>query len=222
MVRVFWILLACLLVSLPAQAATPLPEMSITLSTPQLNIKVRYPTTQNAVVDKDIAEWARQLVESFQAEAANADEQARTPYELDANYSLTRPSTRAFSVVWEVATYTGGAHGDFYFVTNSYALPAGTVIELYDLFDDFEKALNLLSKTSYRQLAASLGDGMVEEMLLTGTKPEAENFANFALTPEGLRIYFPPYQVAPWAMGPQQVNIPLAELETVGVNKTYW
>ena len=45
-----------------------------------------------------------------------------------------------------------------------------------------------------------------------GYTPEAENFSSFALTPEGIRIFFQPYQVAPWAAGSQVVDIPLDAL----------
>ena len=39
-----------------------------------------------------------------------------------------------------------------------------------------------------------------------------ENFASLTLVPEGVRMNFQPYQVAPWAAGAQKVTIPLEEL----------
>ena len=41
----------------------------------------------------------------------------------------------------------------------------------------------------------------------------AINFANIALIPGGVRVYFQPYQVAPWSAGTQIVDIPLEKLK---------
>ena len=59
-------------------------------------------------------------------------------------------------------------------------------------------------------------------MLRGGTSPDADNYASLALTPEGVRVHFPPYQVAPWSSGPQQVDVPLAELLDVGPRLELW
>ena len=61
-----------------------------------------------------------------------------------------------------------------------------------------------------------------DDMLRSGTAPEAENFSSFALTPEGIRIFFQPYQVAPWAAGPQVVDIPLDALADAGPRLSLW
>ncbi|MFR5645408.1 MAG: RsiV family protein [Bilophila wadsworthia] len=53
-------------------------------------------------------------------------------------------------------------------------------------------------------------------------RPEAENFSSFALTPEGIRIFFQPYQVAPWAAGSQVVDIPLDALADAGPRLSLW
>ena len=62
----------------------------------------------------------------------------------------------------------------------------------------------------------------IDDMLRSGTAPEAENFSSFALTPEGIRIFFQPYQVAPWAAGSQVVDIPLDALADAGPRLSLW
>ena len=59
-------------------------------------------------------------------------------------------------------------------------------------------------------------------MIQEGTTPDAENFSRFSLTPAGIRFYFPPYQVAPWAAGMQPVDIPLAELAPARPQLDLW
>jgi hypothetical protein len=52
-------------------------------------------------------------------------------------------------------------------------------------------------------------------MVAEGLTPELANFNDFELTSQGIKIYFPPYQVAPYASGPQEVKIPYAVLEKI-------
>ena len=60
------------------------------------------------------------------------------------------------------------------------------------------------------------------QMLKDGTEPLVENFSSLTLTPEGICINFQPYQVAPWAAGPQRVDMPLAELAAAGPEARIW
>jgi hypothetical protein len=48
-----------------------------------------------------------------------------------------------------------------------------------------------------------------------GAGPNGDNFARWALVEEGLILFFDPYQVAPYAAGPQVVTIPRAALAGV-------
>lgn len=45
-------------------------------------------------------------------------------------------------------------------------------------------------------------------MLLDGTKPTKENFSKFALTKDGLKVYFDYYQIAPYYYGNSELTIP--------------
>ena len=59
-------------------------------------------------------------------------------------------------------------------------------------------------------------------MIHDGTVPVAENFSALALVPGGVRVYFQPYQVAPWAAGAQRVFIPLEKLAPAGPLRLLW
>ncbi len=93
------------------------------------------------------------------------------------------------------------------------------VVAVENLFKD-SSYLDLLSKLSREDLYAQVryGDGdMIPDkaMIESGTEPIKENFSNMIPTADGLLIYFPVYQVAPYAAGVQQVAVPYKKLASV-------
>lgn len=225
MARFFWMLAVICLLMNPVTAmsgqAEAIQNMTITRNTPKLNIDVRYPVLGMERVDADIAEWAKQLANSFQADYEN-EHTGKAPYELNVAYTVLRPSPLAVSVVWEIGDYTGGAHGNLYIATSNYEIKTGKALELDELFQDSNTALNVMSAYSYRELSEKLGDMKVDSMLRSGTTPDPDHFANIALIPQGVRVYFSPYEVAPWAAGVQQVDIPLEELREAEPRLELW
>ena len=143
-------------------------------------------------------------------------------WDLTGLFELTRPSEGVVSVTFSVYSYTGGAHGNLEITCLNYDLRTGRRLDLADLFKDPEKALQLMSAWSQKELARSLGEDTDEDMIRDGVAPDLRNFANLTLTPQGLRIEFQPYQVAPWAAGPQRVDMPLAELAAAGPEARIW
>ena len=49
----------------------------------------------------------------------------------------------------------------------------------------------------------------------TGAQPLQENYGNWNITADGLLITFDEYQVAAYAAGPQEVNVPYAEVQSI-------
>ena len=215
--------LCCLLaLALPAHAAA-LTERDAVISrqNDKIQIRVHYPETGNAKVDADVAEWARQLVDTFQT-TYGEEPDLSVPYELESTYSTTHASPSVLSIIWKTASYTGGAHGNLEISTTTYDMKTGSLIDLYDVFGNLDIALDQMGRYSAKVLARSLGDMYNEDMLRSGTAPEAENFSAFALIPAGIRIFFQPYQVAPWAAGPQTVDIPLDALPGSDPRLSLW
>lgn len=215
--------LCCLLaLALPAHAAA-LTERDAVISrqNDKIQIRVHYPETGNAKVDADVAEWARQLVDTFQT-TYGEEPDLGVPYELESTYSTTHASPSVLSIIWKTASYTGGAHGNLEISTTTYDMKTGSLIDLYDVFGNLDIALDQTGRYSAKVLARSLGDMYNEDMLRSGTAPEAENFSAFALIPAGIRIFFQPYQVAPWAAGPQTVDIPLDALPGSDPRLSLW
>ena len=53
------------------------------------------------------------------------------------------------------------------------------------------------------------------DMMRSGASERADNYKAWAITKKGLWITFDPYQVAPYAAGPQHVLVPYSALKDV-------
>lgn len=194
-------------------------DSTIAQRTSAFSIDIHYPITGYSKIDKDIREFAEQLAQSFKA---TSEEPHTNPYELSTAYVLTSPSPQYLSLVWQIYVYTGGAHSNLEISTFTYSATTGNTIELYDVFEDLDLALEIASDYAERELKRTLEDMADLDMIREGTAPDVENFSRFALTPSGMRFYFPPYQVAPWAAGMQTVEVPLSELSPAKPQRILW
>ena len=189
----------------------------------RVKIHVRYPQFGIDNVDRDIRQWALGVAGEFRSEYGGEPlGDTHVPYLLDITYEVVAPPNGMLSVIWQEASYTAGAHGQLNLLSLNYAPGTGRPVALLDVFASPSMALQLMSAHAEKILSRRLGDMKVDEMLREGLLPEADNFATFAVTPDGLRVYFPPYQVAPWAAGPQAVDIPLSVLKPAGPVMHYW
>lgn len=227
----------------PDAHAGQTPPNAILRKTEQVDINASWPVVGIARVDEESEAFVKTQVDAFvkdteelaQALQALAAEEGNResafpnlfPYELAISNEVTYPSTRVVSILWNVWSFTGGAHGLLDIVANNYDRSTGFPVLLEDLFVDPQLAVLQFSKTARRQLsekddAAEDGAGLPDEMLLAGTEPVEDNFRTFIVTPNGIRIHFQPYQVAPWAAGPQNVEVSLDELKAAKPRLEFW
>lgn len=195
----------------------------------QPQVSLWYPELGQPRIDAEIRQWAAATADAYEREVqevgdAPGEERPETygMWDLTGLFEISRPSDMAVSVTFNVYSYTGGAHGNLEITCLNYSLPAGRRLNLEDLFEHTEKALQLMSAWSQKELQRSLGEYADAEMIRDGVAPELKNFANLSLTPQGVRIEFQPYQVAPWAAGPQHVDMPLTELQAAGPKAHIW
>ena len=191
-------------------------------------LSLNYPAFRVKAVDDDIRAWADGVARSYEEEVrAGIAPDGEKPgsygmWDLTGMYSLDRPSPKVVSIIFNVYSYTGGAHGNLVISCRNYDLASGKRLEFADLFKDPEKALELMSAFARENLTRSLGEESDEEMIREGTAPDLRNFGELALTPAGITIQFQPYQVGPWSAGPQQVEMPLAALASAGPEAAVW
>lgn len=216
-------------------------QKPISSASREASIHINYPSIGDKRVDADIRNWVGSIAEAFEthldmaqslressdelenlaafphdddlnSEQAYQDNIAAGTFELWGAYDVTRPSDAAVSVTFELWNYTGAPQGNLDILTLNYSLLTGQRLSLVDIFEKPDIALELMSSWSRQELAPRLGAAMRTKMLETGTEPLAENFSSLTLTPEGIRINFQPWQVAPWNAGIQKVDMPLEEL----------
>lgn len=216
----------------PAPGSPPTPG--------KVGIHLNYPSIGDRRVDTDIRQWATDIANAFEShfelsvqtplpdpdaglsEALNGDPlldnlAADAPgldesFELWGDYKISRPSPASVSITFELWNYANGGQGNLDIITLNYSLLTGQRLALVDIFEKPDQALELMSSWSRKKLASRLGATRRTRMIEEGTAPLAENFSSLTLTPEGLRINFQPFQVAPWEAGIQKVDMPLSEL----------
>jgi hypothetical protein len=135
------------------------------------------------------------------------------PWALDVDFESYAFSEAITSLNFNVYQYTGGAHGNTFFATFIFDLETERVLGFDDLF---LAGINPL-ETIYPIVQASLEEQLADyepdlAWIAEGTGMNPDNYQNFVVSEDALIFFFPPYQVGPYALGPQQVSISLADL----------
>ena len=135
---------------------------------------------------------------------------------LEGDYEVARLDDGLASVGVRVSRfYAGAAHPGAVLLTFNYDLASSRRLALVDLFAPGAPYLERLSELSRELLLAKPGFDQVQDFVLAGTEPKAENFGGWTLTDQDLVITFSEYQVGPYAMGMPHVSLPFASLRTL-------
>ena len=116
------------------------------------------------------------------------------------------------SVATTIYSYTGGAHPNAYQVYRSYDLQNGQPLTLKDILKTgYEKPLNEAAEIEFRMLKEIPPSEALKEK---GYFFENGSFAlndNFAIIYKSLIFYFNPYEIAPYANGPTELELKLTD-----------
>ena len=211
-------------------SAESLPFSAYTEQSPFITVKASWQRFGMDLPDKLSDDMVRREIDSFRALAGQTQKELQDtignngsrpnscPYEMYLEGKISN-SGKVSGILWKNYQYLGGAHGNLSLSSRSYSMADGRPVLLKDLFYLPQKALALISKLSEKEL---LLRGLPESMVKPGTMPEEKNFSVFLLEPEGLTIYFEPYQVAPWSEGTIMVTLPLKALSPAKPRMEYW
>lgn len=114
---------------------------------------------------------------------------------------------KILSIQYGISWYgAGAAHPNYHFATYSFLLDPLILIEfLEEIFNDSEKAFELIQESVRRQLYRSIGekyaDGEFTTDWIDGGTGKWEDFNCFNFKSEGLEFLFSPYQVDCYAHG---------------------
>lgn len=225
------LLVPVLLAALPAQAAVPVETVKIEKSTDMVEIDMAYPRTGVASIDRMFADWVNGMVATFESEAVEdfasfkQDNNGELPpwaYSLGLGFEVPRNDERMLVFDFDESIFQGGAHPNHDIITFNFMMPDGWQVYLPEIFDG-QRALDRISAFAVADLERRIGgpDGMSDpDWIRGGAGPQWSNFQDFLLLADKLVIRFPPYQVAAYAAGPQEVEIPLSELS--GLMRKDW
>lgn len=166
----------------------------------------RLVTTQ---INKRVADFRKAAPEAFDKDNPEAPSSG-----FGISYDITLATADFVSIFFDVYSYSSGAaHPNSFSWTLNYDLKNDRELKLRDLFQPDARYLSVISRLSINTLTRHLGEMADNQWLANGAAPKAENFQNWNITRKGLLFTFDPYQVAPYAAGPQEVLIPFASLK---------
>ena len=176
-----------------------------------LTLRVAYPLE---LLDNEyIISVIEPYLESLRADFANIFAEngfpSPSPWSLYVTYEIYEYSEDIVTVKFDISEYTGGAHPNLYFNTMTFDLANQQLLSFTDLFQEDINPLTTIAPLAQEQLGAVLGtDEMTMQWIMQGTgDTNFENYRNYAVTDAGLMLFFEPYQVGPYAAGPQSVTI---------------
>ncbi len=134
---------------------------------------------------------------------------------LNINYELFQFSDTVRSVLFTLSDYTGGAHPNANFQTFTFDFANDRLLMLADVFVGGQIPWVDISTFVQVDLSEKMGDMADLQWIADGTGENPDNYQNWVLTADSIIFFFPPYQVAAYAAGMQQVEIPFSALHTL-------
>ncbi|MDM5190549.1 DUF3298 and DUF4163 domain-containing protein [Bacillus sp. DX4.1] len=133
------------------------------------------------------------------------------PYVANVDYKVTLQRSPLLSLYVNYYQYTGGAHGIYTWRANTFDLKEKKILSLADLFQKDSAYKDVIRTEIIKQIKQN------ENIYFPDAAEKAMNAKTFHyfLEPENLVIYFPLYEIAPYASGIPQFRIPYTLLRDV-------
>jgi uncharacterized protein YecT (DUF1311 family) len=199
---------------LAAHAALPIAKKSFTDRARIYEASYQYPQTGNAVIDKEIAEWARGFIRDFETQTKHDHQRQERPYTAQLRYQVVRNDDEVFAVVFHYAYDQGGAHPNSAIITFNYLMPDGWRVFLPEIIapEGFARVSDLAIADLDKRLGLAPPN---DDLVRGGAGPYSFNFSEFSLLKNEIVLYFDPYAVASYADGPQEAHLALSDLKDV-------
>jgi peptidoglycan/xylan/chitin deacetylase (PgdA/CDA1 family) len=173
-------------------------------------INVNYPRTKNQAVNKELKDFALQMIDDFKEESAK---QPHINNELNVSFKTYRLNDNIVSFAFRrfVSLHNTANNSDI-FITQTYNLKNGQNYQLSDVFTG--KYLGILTNEAFNKLKGR-GDfsGKTRQVALKqGLEAKPKNFSNFVLSGNDIIFYFNQYQLGSRGVGAQQVRLKLDTL----------
>lgn len=195
----------------------------IKMSTERYHVNVAYPVyflsgrslhTLNMVIFSRITEY----VDDFTDMAKQLVLPDGRRSELKGEHSTYTAVHRFITVKFDLYPYLGGAHPGHDILTTTFDTATNATITLSDLFaagSDYLERLSTFAENELFKKYPELDFAFNDPAYRKGFAPVKENFSHWALADSGLIIFFPVYQVAPYAAGALDVEITYAVIKDI-------
>ena len=213
----------------PAPDATVAVEAdSIVLEDParRLTVRVLYPVVTGDVPARDAVNEQLMLAadgawrEMAPEAPLGPDAPSFERYDFDGGFEVAHADEEVVSVLQSMWVYSGGAHGNTFFLPQTYDLGTGRPLALADVIRTTPEALGVLRDAVIRGLVAEAAERFETtaadartSLWLDDVTATPEAFEGiWTLGPDGLTVHYAPYAVSAYAAGSWHVTVPYAEL----------
>lgn len=183
--------------------------------TSRYSIDIVYPVLSNPDQDEieaDVNSYIKSLVNTYKNGITLIDslDSASRPF-ISLDYEVKFLNSNLVSIVLSGSQYFGGAHPTSIYSTINYNLRNNNVLELTDIFNTSSDYLEEFSMQSKSELIALIGVDEDDSLLVSGTSEDEDNFSLIYFSGDEdlsiIGIIFNEYQVAPYAVGAQTVEL---------------
>jgi hypothetical protein len=196
-------------------------------NTSTLKMKAAYPIFSGArpvaqvaglVIKRDVVDAFESFAKNSQGSKAELGLQGNMKYEYLSLPSLEMNRPKLISATSLLYEFSGGAHGNSATATYVFGYPAGSsrprLLKLSDFFTDGNAAYKRVHALLMAKLRATKGKEQVASFIIDGEVKSLSRdmLETFITTPAGLKWYFDPYAVAPYAAGSFEVEVSMKEL----------
>ncbi|MFH1536637.1 MAG: DUF3298 domain-containing protein [Patescibacteria group bacterium] len=172
--------------------------------------------SEASYVNNAIKAYVDNYIANFKSTADYGEgyEDEEFPSTLDMDYTVVFANDDLVSIeITAYEYYSGSAHGNSFTHGLNYDLNNKYELYLQDFFSDKTNFATKISEICIADLTDQLGYEYYDDaMLQEGAGPYADNFYHFTFDSDGMTFYFPPYYVAPYAAGTQEVIISYDEI----------
>lgn len=147
-----------------------------------------------------------------EAETFFSTQESAGEWQENYSYSIEYYSPELISLSGEVFSYTGGAHGNTFYMSSNYWIKDGKTLRLglSDLFMPKSNYIKVLSDYCIRNLrkqqAGWVLNGELKEL-------KADDLSAFLISPRGITFAFAPYAAGPYVEGSYFVTVGYGELK---------
>lgn len=187
------------------------------------SVNIIYPKLRNSgnpETESDVNNYIKTAVNTLREEVEFIDSESASakPY-INLNYKVKFLNQNFVSILISGSQYLGGVHPGSIFVPINYDLRSNQVVNISYIFNPASSYLETLSTQSADFISSNLGVPLSDPQLIAGTAESDDNFSKFYFsgdsTIETFSIVFDEYEVAPYAAGPQTVDVNVSELTSL-------